>query len=72
MDMMYNTHADTLCTLFEHILHDFLLGPEDGVYPPATVFVCCCYRLYIIMFHAKPPNPFFISYIAVFGTAQSA
>ena len=60
------------CTLFEHILHDFLLGSEDEIYPPETVFVWCCYRLHIITFYAKPPNPFFICYIHVFGAAQSA
>ena len=60
------------CTLIEHILHDFLLGPEDGIYPPETVFVCCCYRLHISTFYAQPPSPSFIGYIHVFGAAQSA
>ena len=54
------------------ILDDILFGPEDGIYPHENVFVCCCYRLHIIMFHAKGPNLFFVPYILVFGVAQSA
>ena len=71
MDMMYNTCRYILCTLIRYILHDFLFGPEDGINPHETVFVCCCYRLRIIMFDAKPPKPFFVCYIHVFGAAQS-
>ena len=67
------THVQIHLMHFDRAHTTWLFAWTRGWYlSPETVFVCCCYRLHIIMFYAKRPNPFFICYSHVFGTAQSA
>ena len=70
--MMYNTRADTSRALCLSTYYMTFCLDQRIVFIFLKLLVCCCYRLHLFMFYAKPPNPSFICYIHVFGAAQSA